>query len=82
MRNMIDEDMNFDDMTNRIIDKIDKMDEKIDKLCQWKTKMEVQWNTHMEELDRKSQQKEKRFYYIIALMGVGFTVQEIIRSFL
>jgi len=70
------------DIEERIIDKLDTLDEKIDKLCLWKTQMEAEWKNHTEELEKKSVGKEKRFYYIIALMGVGFTIQEIIRSLL
>jgi len=73
---------NFDDLTARIIDKLDILDEKIDKLCIWKTEMEVQWKNHMDELDKKTRGKEKRIYYVVALFSIGFTIQEIIRSIL
>jgi len=72
----------FDDLTKRIIDKLDTLDDKIDKLCVWKTEMETEWKNHMNTIEQKAVGKEKRFYYIIALMGVGFTLQEIIRSVL
>lgn len=70
----------WDDMTKRIIDKLDILDDKIDKLCLWKIEMEVEWKNHMKKIEDRTKGKERRFYYIIALMGIAFTVQEIIRS--
>ncbi len=70
------------DTEDRILEKIDKLCDKIDDLCTWKTRMETNWNNHMKDLESKAINKEKRFYIIIALMGVGFTIQELIRSFL
>lgn len=73
---------NFDDLTNRIINKLDILDQKIDDLCTWKVKMETEWKNHIAIIEKKSVNKEKRFYMIIALMGVAFTIQEIVRSFI
>jgi len=73
---------NFDDMTARIIDKLDVMDDKIDKLCIWKTEMQTEWKNHKEEQDRRINNKDKRFYVIIAVMGVGFATVELIQSIL
>lgn len=70
------------DFENRVIDSLDELRHKMNDLCIWKTKMEVEWQTHMNAIEQKAISKEKRFYIIIALMGVGFTIQEIIRSFL
>jgi len=74
--------MNFDDMTTRIIDKLDILDDKIDKLCQWKTQMETEWKTHTAQLQSKSENKEKKFYIIIAIMGVFFTLVEVMPAIL
>lgn len=70
------------DFENRVIESLDELREKVTDLCIWKTKMETEWENHMEGIEKKAQAKEKRFYYIIALMGVGFTIQEIIRGLL
>jgi len=73
---------NFDDLTNRILNNMDKMDNKLDDLCGRMTKVEASLDNHYKNIDKKAKSKERRFYYIIALMGIGFTVQEIIRSIL
>ena len=70
------------DFEERVIDTLDELRQKMNDLCMWKTKMETEWANHMNHIEKKAVDKEKRFYYIIALMGVGFTVQEIIRSLL
>jgi len=74
--------VDFDDMTKRIIDKLDILDDKIDKLCVWKTEMEVEWKNHMKELDDRSKGKEKKFYYVIAAMGIIFTATQILQGVL
>lgn len=74
--------IDFDDMTNRIIDKLDILDDKIDKICLWKETMSTEWKTHMKEQDRKNRGKEKRFYYLIGLMGVAFTIFEVMKELL
>ena len=72
----------FDDLTKRIIDKLDILDEKIDKLCLWKERMEVEWENHQEDIESKQQNKDKRFYVIIAAMGISFTIIEVVQGFL
>ena len=73
---------NLDDMTKLILDKLKILDEKIDKLCIWKTEMEVQWENHMKEIESKQQNKDRKFYVIIAAMGISFTIIEVIQGFL
>lgn len=70
------------DFESRVIETLDELREKVTDLCIWKTKMETEWKNHMNDLEQKTLSKERRFYYIIALMGIGFTVQEIIRGLL
>ena len=72
----------WDDLTKRIIDKLDILDEKIDKICLWKERMEVEWKAHQEEIDTKQTNKDKRFYIIIAAMGISFTIIEVVQGFL
>lgn len=74
--------VDFDDLTKRILDKMDSIENKTDDLCNRMTKVEASLDNHYNNIDKKAKNKEKRFYYIIALMGVGFTVQEIIRGLL
>ena len=72
----------WDDLTKRIIDKLDVLDEKIDKICIWKTEMQVQWENHIKEMETKQQNKDKKFYIIIAAMGISFTIIEVVQGFL
>ena len=70
----------FDDLTKRILDNLDKIDDKLDDLCTRMTKVESNLDNHFKDIDKRQKGKERKFYYIIALMGIGFTVQEIIRG--
>ena len=72
----------FDDVTKRILDNLDKIDDKLDGLCNRMTKVESNLENHFNDIDKRQKGKERKFYYIIALMGIGFTIQEIIRSIL
>ena len=72
----------FDDVTKRILDNLDKIDDKLDDLCTRMTKVESNLDNHFKDIDKRQKGKERKFYYIIALMGIGFTIQEIIRSIL
>ena len=74
--------IDFDDLTKRILDNMDKIGDKVDNLCNRMTEVENKLDNHFTEIDKKSKDKERRFYYIIALMGVAFTFQEIIRGLL
>jgi hypothetical protein len=72
----------FDDLTNRILDKMDEMEKKIDNLCNRMTKVEINLDNHFKELDQKKEANEKKFYYIIAIMGVSFTIYEVVKGLL
>lgn len=76
------EGVNFDDLTKRILDNMDKMGDKLDNLCNRMSDVENKLESHFQDIDDRQKGKERKFYYIIALMGIGFTFQEIIRSFL
>ncbi len=71
--------MNIDD---RIIYKLDMIDERIRDLCERITKTETQLDNHFKIIDDKEKTKEKKFYYIIALLTVGFTLEQIVTRFL
>ena len=70
--------VNFDDLTNRILDKMDKLEEGQGKTCDRLSEVENKLDTHLATLDRKSKASEKKFYYIIAIMGIGFATFEIL----
>ena len=74
--------VDFDDLTKRILDNMDKIGDKVDNLCTRMTEVESKLDNHFDDINKKTKNKERKFYYIIALMGVGFTVQEIIRGLL
>ena len=74
--------VDFDDMTKRILDKLDTFDNKIDDLCARMTKMESEWTNHLAEIEDRAKAKERRFYYLIAVMGVGFALFETIKELL
>jgi len=66
---------------NRIFLKFDKLEETIsgdDGLCERITRMEEKLNAHFDDLKSKAQNKERKFYIIIAIIGVLFTVRELI----
>lgn len=70
------------DFEQRVMDKFDDMDKLLRSLCERTTKVEASLNNHYANIEKKNKSKERRFYYIIAMMGIGFTIQEIIRGVL
>lgn len=72
----------FDDMTKRILDRLDGLEEKIEKLCERVMKVEYELKSHLKMREKKQENKEKKFYIIIACMGIGFTLIEIYQNFL
>ena len=71
----------------RIFDKLDGFEEKIDKICDRLTKLEMSVNDHFDDIEtvenkkiQKSNNKERKYYVIIAGMGVLFAIYEIIRN--
>ena len=70
------------DFEQRMLDKFDSMERLIRDLCERTTRMETQLEGHFDDIERAQKGKERKFYYVIALMGVGFTIQEIIRGLL
>lgn len=64
----------------RIFEKLDGIDTKIDDLCDRTTKNEVILTTHLESEKEKAEKKEKRFYVIMALVGGIVSIIEVMRS--
>ena len=71
----------FDDLTKRILDRLDTFEEKIEALCERLMKVEYELNTHFKEIENKQSNKDRKFYVIIAGMGILFTVVEVIQGF-
>ena len=70
----------FDDLTKRILDKLDGFEEKIENLCERLMKVEYELKTHFKEQEDKRSNKDRKFYIIIAGMGITFTAVEIIQN--
>jgi len=70
----------FDDMTKRILDRLDSLDEKIEKLCERVMKVEYELKSHLKIIEKKQVNKEKKFYVLIACMGIAFTLIEIYQN--
>jgi hypothetical protein len=71
----------------RIFNKLDSFEEKIDKLCDRLTKLEMSVNDHFDDIEKeenkkveKSANKERKYYIIIAAMGIIFAAYEILKS--
>jgi hypothetical protein len=71
----------FDDLTKRILDRLDTFEEKIEALCERLMKVEYELNTHFKEIENKQSNKDRIFYVIIAGMGIIFTLVEVIQGF-
>tara|TARA_R110000824_G_scaffold73064_8_gene186221 strand:+ start:256 stop:483 length:228 start_codon:yes stop_codon:yes gene_type:complete len=71
----------FDDLTKRILDRLDTFEEKIEKLQERLMKVEYELNTHFKDIENKQSNKDRKFYVIIAGMGIIFTLVEVIQGF-
>lgn len=72
----------FDDMTKRILDKLDATDEKIDDLCSRMMKMEIELSSHFADIEKKQAGKDRKFYIIIGAMATAFTSFELLQGFI
>ena len=72
----------FDDqyIVDRILNKLDGIDGKIDDLCDRVTKNEIILHTHLDTEKEKSEKKEKKFYVFMAIVGVVISIVEMVRS--
>jgi hypothetical protein len=70
----------FDDLTKRILDKLDATDEKIDDLCGRMMKIEIELKTHFDEIEAKQSGKDRKFYIIIGVMATCFTLFELLQG--
>jgi len=71
----------------RIFDKLDSFEEKIDKICDRLTKLEMSVHDHFDDIEKeenkkveKSANKERKYYVIIAAMGIIFAAYEILQN--
>jgi hypothetical protein len=72
----------FDDNTiiDRLFDKLDNIDNKIDDLCNRMTKQETKYDIHIDGEKSKAERKEKRFYVIMAIFAGIVSVIELVRG--
>ena len=74
-RKMIDELF-----AQRIFDRLDKFDTKIDDLCGRMMKVEIDVTNHLNSVTENSAKKEKKFYILIAGMGTLFAAVTLFQS--
>jgi len=70
----------FDDMTKRILDKLDKIEDNIDDICARLIKVELQLKNHFKDIERRQKCKDRKFYIVIAGMGVIFMIVEVMQN--
>ena len=71
----------IDDLfAQRVFDRIDKFDDKIDDLCDRMMKVEVDVTNHLNTVTENSAKKEKKFYILIASMGTLFAAVTLFQS--
>lgn len=70
----------IDDLTSRLLTHIDQLYSKLNDTCDRLLRVEMQLQTHFEELEHKNANKEKKFYIIIAGMGIIFTAIELLQG--
>lgn len=70
------------DFEERTVEKLDQLSDMIRDLCDRTTKTEIMLENHFREQEQKRESSNKKFYIIMALMGVGFTLFEILQGLL
>ena len=70
----------FDDMTKRILDKLDTIENNVDDLCGRLLRVEMDLKNHFAQIETKQKSKDRKFYIVIAGMGIAFTLVEIIQN--
>ncbi len=74
--------IDMDKLADRMFEKFDRLEDKISELCDRMTKVETKLDSHFNDIEKRQTGKERGFYYIIAIMGVLFTVYEITKGLL
>ena len=71
----------IDDLfAQRVFERIDKFDDKIDDLCDRMMKVELDVTNHLSTVEINANKKEKRFYVLIASMGTIFAAVSLFQS--
>ncbi len=72
--------MSFDDMTKRILDKLDKIETDIDDICGRLMRVELDLKNHFKQIERKQKSKDRKFYLVIAGMTITFLIVEVFQN--
>ncbi len=64
----------------RVFDRIDKFDEKIDDLCDRMMKVEIDITNHLNTVTQNAEKKERKFYIIIAALGTLFAAVSFVQA--
>ena len=70
----------FDDMTKRILDKLDKIEDNIDDICGRLMRVELQLKAHFKVIEDRQKTKDRKFYVVIGIMAILFTGVEILQN--
>ena len=70
------------DFDQRVLDLIDRMDKKIDDLCERTTVLEQSLTNHFEIIKQSQEAKQRRFYILFGFLSVAFTAYQAIKEFL
>jgi uncharacterized membrane protein YjjP (DUF1212 family) len=71
--------LTLSEIENRILNKLDKMDDKIDDLCHRVTKQEVRYNTHIENEIQRNDFRFKVLTLMVGVIGSSFALLNILR---
>ena len=64
----------------RVFERIDKFDEKIDDRCDRMMKVEIDITNHLNTVTQNAEKKERKFYIIIAALGTLFAAVSFVQA--
>jgi len=67
-------------LLERIMTRIDQLDQKIDDLCDRTTKTEISISNHLTHVTQDAEKKEKKFYILIAGLGTIFASVTLVQT--
>lgn len=66
------------DFEERVMEKIDRTDDKVSDICERLTRMETLLEEHFKGIAANDSRKERKFYYAIAVLGIGIAFYEVL----
>jgi hypothetical protein len=70
------------DFDQRVLELIDRMDKKIDDLCERTTVLEQSLTNHFEIIKQSQESKQRKFYMLFGFLSVAFATYQAIKEFL